>query len=374
MAAGGAFLLALAGPVQVAQAQTQRDIDALISLGRRLAATERASMDPVLVAVETNDAQSLLMLFRSTSDPALRDRAGAALIQMGGSAPGRLIATIHPDFKTKLRKYRGAFQTEVAALAKKQRGGVSDTEIAKIQADFSLLHKDPGLTRDRITKEGDPAIARLEELLAMDRKTVFANAPHLVAARNELLGMSAMAAQAARQLTKSDRKLADRLPPTSLLDTELAETEELAVLMVTPMTPEAQDVMFDNMTVAKELDPEEASAILMLNLRRIRVGIQPLAIDLKLGDSGRDHSKDMRTLGFFAHESPVSGKRTPWDRARLFGTSASGENIFMGRSDHRSAIMAWWYSPGHFKNMMNPGFRRIGLGRVESHWTQLFGS
>lgn len=371
VAAGAAAMFVFAG---MGQAQTQRDIDVLLSLARRIAAAEKAAQDPIIVATENGDSQSLINLFRTSTDPLQRDRAATALINMGGNAPGRLISAIHTDFRTKLRKYRGAFQSEVAGLVKKKRGGASDVEIVQLQAKVNALPKVDGLTKDQIVKDADPAMKRLEELLSIDRKTVFAMAPHLAESRKELLGLSALAGKAARQLSAADRKLAEKLPAASELDAELAESEDLATLMVTPMKPEAQDVMFDNIAIAKQLDPEEASGILMLNLIRIRVGIQPLAIDLKLGDASRDHSKDMRTLGFFAHESPVSGKTTPWDRAKLAGTSASGENIFYGRSDHNSAIMAWWYSPGHFKNMMNPGFRRIGLGRVEGHWTQMFGS
>lgn len=364
-------LFAITSP---AAAQTQRDIDILMSLSKRLAAVERASQDPIIVATETGDSQSLINLYRTAPDAVLRERAANALINMGGTAPGRLISAIHTDYRGKIRKYRSNFQSEVAGLAKKRRGAASEAEIAKLQAQVNDLVKVPGLTKDMIVKDADPAMKRLAELLTIDRKTVFQVVPDLQEQRRELLELSTLAGKAARQLTVSDRRLADRVPSASELDTELTESEELAVLMVMPMKPEHQDVMFDNIAIAKQLDPEEAAGILMLNLMRIRVGSQPLAIDLKLGDASRDHSKDMRTLGFFAHDSPVSGKTTPWDRAKLAGTSASGENIFMGSVSHQSAIMAWFHSPGHFKNMMNPGFRRIGHGRVEAHWTQMFGS
>jgi uncharacterized protein YkwD len=81
----------------------------------------------------------------------------------------------------------------------------------------------------------------------------------------------------------------------------------------------------------------------------------------------------MATLNFFAHESPVAGKKTPWDRAAKFGTSASGENIAMGARSGPASIWMWWYSPGHLKNMTNGGHNRIGLGQNGVYWTQLFG-
>jgi uncharacterized protein YkwD len=80
----------------------------------------------------------------------------------------------------------------------------------------------------------------------------------------------------------------------------------------------------------------------------------------------------METLKFFAHESEVPGKREPWDRARNFGTTADGENIFMGVPDGNRANLAWFHSPGHHKNMLAV-HSRIGMGRSGVYFTELFG-
>jgi len=117
----------------------------------------------------------------------------------------------------------------------------------------------------------------------------------------------------------------------------------------------------------------ECDGIDLANRRRMVLGLNPLAIDYQLVLAGRDHSNDMATLGFFAHESPVPGKETPWKRAENFDTTASGENIAAGYGNERQATMGWWYSPGHLKNMMGQGHNRIGLGTTGTHYTQLFG-
>ncbi len=80
----------------------------------------------------------------------------------------------------------------------------------------------------------------------------------------------------------------------------------------------------------------------------------------------------MIRLNFFSHESPVSGKHLPWDRAKLAGTTAEGENIAYGTSSPDEVNLIWWHSPGHHANMMRD-FRRIGVGREETHWTEMFG-
>ena len=45
----------------------------------------------------------------------------------------------------------------------------------------------------------------------------------------------------------------------------------------------------------------------------------------------------MEKLKFFAHESPVEGKKTMVDRAKRMGTTASAENIAMGQPDGEAA-------------------------------------
>jgi len=114
------------------------------------------------------------------------------------------------------------------------------------------------------------------------------------------------------------------------------------------------------------------TGIAELNRIRMRLGLGVLAIDVKLCAAARDHSADMLALGFFAHESPVPGKRTPGERAARFGTSAGAENIAFGQASGSEAITAWWYSPGHHRNLLS-GAARVGLGRAGHHWTQMFG-
>jgi uncharacterized protein YkwD len=103
------------------------------------------------------------------------------------------------------------------------------------------------------------------------------------------------------------------------------------------------------------------------------IGLRPVRLDPKLCEAGRGHSKDMAEKNFFAHDSPVSGKETPWKRAQLAGTSANAENIFVGSKSPQAANKAWWYSPGHHVNMLNPGSQRGGMGHHEGRWTQMFG-
>jgi uncharacterized protein YkwD len=139
-----------------------------------------------------------------------------------------------------------------------------------------------------------------------------------------------------------------------------------------PMTAAVKHVLETNATVEDQLAAAEAEGIRDLNRIRLLLGLGAVKTDLKLCKAARDHSGDMRTKNFFSHESPVPGKKTPWDRAAKAGTSASGENIAAGTTTGTGANQMWFHSPGHFKNMLG-NHVRVGAGCDGDRWTQMFG-
>jgi uncharacterized protein YkwD len=50
----------------------------------------------------------------------------------------------------------------------------------------------------------------------------------------------------------------------------------------------------------------------------------------------------------------------------------SGENIAMGQPDPVSVTQDWYNSNGHRANMLNGGYRFIGVGYYNGMWTQQF--
>jgi uncharacterized protein YkwD len=152
----------------------------------------------------------------------------------------------------------------------------------------------------------------------------------------------------------------------------LVAQEQMSAQFALPFPPEAHLAMSANAQVASALDADETAGILMLNMTRLTLGLNPLMIDTALCSAARDHSNDMVANNFFSHESPLPGKRTFGDRAQRFGTKGDGENIAHGAKTGQDAIRMWWYSPGHHKNMLG-NYRRVGLGRVNTHWTMMFG-
>lgn len=113
----------------------------------------------------------------------------------------------------------------------------------------------------------------------------------------------------------------------------------------------------------------------ILNKERCIMGMIPLRLEEKLSDATRGHSEDMAKLGFFAHESPVEGKKSPWDRAGKAGFEGNGcgENIFMGSASPDAAYSAWFASDGHRFIMFGNG-NVLGVGIAGVHWTMMTGN
>lgn len=101
-------------------------------------------------------------------------------------------------------------------------------------------------------------------------------------------------------------------------------------------------------------------------------GLPPLKHDSKLTACARDHSSDMKNRRFFSHTSPIAGKARFTDRAIRFRTTASAENIARDCKNGESAMQLWLKSPGHLRNITG-NYTRIGIGRRDGYYTQIFG-
>lgn len=93
----------------------------------------------------------------------------------------------------------------------------------------------------------------------------------------------------------------------------------------------------------------------------------------KLAAAAGHHSRNMLEADFFSHNNPRG--QTPGDRARESGYfwKAIGENIILGYTTEEEVITNWLQSEYHCRNIMNPLFREMGVGRAGKYWTQLFG-
>lgn len=101
---------------------------------------------------------------------------------------------------------------------------------------------------------------------------------------------------------------------------------------------------------------------------------EPIVMEQVLRCAARRHSKDMVDRNYFDHVSPTG--EDPFDRISTEGYGGSmpqGENIAAGYTTAEDVVNGWLQSPGHCSNIMEPGFRELGVGMYQNYWTQKFG-
>jgi uncharacterized protein YkwD len=102
--------------------------------------------------------------------------------------------------------------------------------------------------------------------------------------------------------------------------------------------------------------------------------VEPLKWNLYLELAAANHSKDMLTRKYFAHNSPNGV--TPQKRIADAGYKASwsGENIASGPATEQAVIDGWLKSAGHCKNIMSANYKDVAVARAGNIWTQTFGA
>lgn len=101
--------------------------------------------------------------------------------------------------------------------------------------------------------------------------------------------------------------------------------------------------------------------------------VPTLTWNSRLETAAFNHSSEMYTNNYFNHVG-LNGS-SAGDRITAAGYTwrTYGENIAKGYSTEQSVVDGWIKSEGHCKNIMNGNFREMGVGRVDSYWTQVFG-
>ena len=330
-------------------------------------------LPPALTAEQRMQVKELISEFRRRrEEPAEQDKVVEKLLEIGGPAVTQLMAIVNKGLNGQLRPYASKFQQQAAELSRSKLQGVNVQSVRQLQEQVLALGKREDLTKQMITSQADPVLEKLRQLMVVDREAVLARSPSLQQQRKQLLTNG-------RHWERCVAHMIEQLPPNDDMPVEppsfdayLRGEEDLLTQLVVPMPARARAVLAANNRLATRIDREEARAILACNLTRNLPGLTPLSIDFALTAAARDHSSDMRTHKFFSHTSPLPGKKSPGDRARNFGASWSGENIFMGNADGLVAHRAWFHSPGHHRNLLGK-HGRVGVGRDGVYFTQMFG-
>jgi uncharacterized protein YkwD len=123
----------------------------------------------------------------------------------------------------------------------------------------------------------------------------------------------------------------------------------------------------------------EAQVFAIVNTERAKNGCRALSMDSRLTAAARKHSADMAARGYFDHTTPEGVKFATRISNEGYRWSGAGENIAKGQRTPADVMTSWMNSPGHRANILNCGFRDIGVGvaadsRGALVWTQDFAS
>lgn len=122
------------------------------------------------------------------------------------------------------------------------------------------------------------------------------------------------------------------------------------------------------------LDPQRARDL--INTYRREKGLKPLALNAKLSEAAKEHSRDLAKWDRISHYG--SDGSNPWDRVKRTGYPAkvAAENVGTGQIDFGEVLKGWKDSPGHNKNLLLSDANEMGLALVQdpksefkSFWT-----
>ncbi len=129
------------------------------------------------------------------------------------------------------------------------------------------------------------------------------------------------------------------------------------------------------------LDAEESSFCRGINSYRVQQGLVPLQVSITMTKAAKWDTTDMAQKNYFSHTD--SAGRDPFKRMAAFGytfQTAEGENIAAGNATAAATLAQWKASPPHNQNMLNAGYKVIGISRSYSagatygwYWTTDFG-
>jgi uncharacterized protein YkwD/uncharacterized membrane protein required for colicin V production len=139
-----------------------------------------------------------------------------------------------------------------------------------------------------------------------------------------------------------------------------AVQESIALLTVRPESTERVPLSFK--VADARIDPDaEAQMLVLLNRARAENGLEPVVMDETIRAVARKYAQTMFQQGFFAHVDQDG--HSPFDRMKAGDVSfgAAGENLALAPTV-QIAHEGLMNSPGHRANILNPRYRRIGIG------------
>jgi uncharacterized protein YkwD len=120
----------------------------------------------------------------------------------------------------------------------------------------------------------------------------------------------------------------------------------------------------------------ERNVVARINTVRQDHGLRPLRVVPRLADASHRHAVSMARASYFRHDLFTPARARDWTPFSTwirwfwpgpgYGSWSVGENLAWGAPDISAAqtVRRWMESPGHRANILNAGWRNVGLAAV----------
>ena len=136
-----------------------------------------------------------------------------------------------------------------------------------------------------------------------------------------------------------------------------------------------------SVSVRTGIDALREEVLLLVNKERAAARLPALTMNRTLQNAAQAYAEDMTKSTLFSHTDPKG--RGSLERIRAAGYLTppcdcawryrTGENLGRGQTTPVQVLKDWMKSPLHRKNMLDPGFKEMGIGNVGDIWVQNFG-
>ena len=113
-----------------------------------------------------------------------------------------------------------------------------------------------------------------------------------------------------------------------------------------------------------------------VNNYRSEVGVSSLSIDNSLNLAATIRAIEMSYSKKFSHFRPDGNMCYSIAEDLNLNVNSMGENIANGQKNVAAVSEAWKNSPGHYSNMVNDSFTKVGFGKYtlngKTYWVQIF--
>ena len=119
----------------------------------------------------------------------------------------------------------------------------------------------------------------------------------------------------------------------------------------------------------EELPSIREDVLKLVNEERAAVGLPALILDDTLCEAAQIRAAEVKV--YFSHDRPDGSECFSVLADLGYYYRAAGENIASGQRDAEMVMEDWVNSPGHYANIIDVDFGRIGIGYYEGAWVQL---